>query len=160
MVVDVQSDFYKDTELESAAKTMINNVNAIISKTDPEKVIYIQAVGQQLSISFSGIVILPDWPPADLDTNLILVNDHIFTKMKGDSFTNGELMDLFKENDVTDVLVTGLMAEACVYETAIGGAERGFNIFVDPDAILSESPQTKAKVLKKLKKNGVKIIEH
>jgi nicotinamidase/pyrazinamidase len=158
MVVDIQSEFYKDTELEYSALSMVKNVNEIISKTDPEKVVYIQAVGQELSISLTGIVIMPILPPADLDTNLLVVNDKIYTKMKGDAFTNGELMDHLKMNNVTDILITGLMAEACVYKTAIGGVERGFNISIDPNAILGTSEKEKQSALDKLARRGVEIL--
>jgi len=158
MIVDVQKSFYENTDYENEANEMVVNINQLIGNTDPQKVIYIQATGKVLSISFRGIKALPMTTAPDLDTNLLIVSNNLFIKTEGDAFSVADLRDFLEENDVEEIIIVGLLAEKCVYDSAIGGKERGYDIYIVPEAITSKSIQKKEKTLAKMTKKGVEVL--
>lgn len=158
MVVDVQPLFYSDPELKEDADEMLKNINLLIGQTHPDKVIYVLGTGKVLSISLKGIKVLPMTTTPEADSALQIVNDCFFTKTEGDCFTLDSLNDYLSAREVKDILLAGLMAEECIYNTAIGGKSRGYNISVVPEALLSRSETKKARALEKLEKKGVGIL--
>lgn len=158
MIVDVQKSFYENTDYENEANEMVVNINQLIGNTVPQKVIYIQATGKVLSISFRGIKALPMSTAPGLDTNLLIVSNNQFIKTEGNAFSVADLRDFLEENDVEEIIVVGLLAEKCVYKSAIGGKERGYDIYIVPEAITSKSLKKKEKTLAKMAKKGVKVL--
>jgi len=158
LIVDVQDKFYKNTGIEQDANLMVNNINHIIAKMLPENVIYIKATGKVLSISFKGIKAIPMEQTPAIDSNLKIVNNNILTKIEGDAFTLKDLNKFLLDNNAKEIVIVGLLAEKCIYSTAIGGIGKGYNIYIVPEAIVSKSKGKKEKVLKKMKKKGVKIL--
>lgn len=55
------------------------------------------------------------------------------------------------------LLLSGLMAEQCVYHTAIGALKEGYSVYLIADAVMGSTPKKKEKALKKLAKKGVII---
>jgi nicotinamidase/pyrazinamidase len=158
LIIDVQNKFYEKTEIESQANEMINNINQIIDRIESQKVIYIKATGKVLSISLKGIKVTPMTPAPELDSKLKLVNSNIFTKIEGDAFSIEDLNKFLTEHNVKEIIIVGLLAEDCIYSTALGGKEKGYNVYVVPEAIISKSKDRKEKVLDKMTKKGVKIL--
>jgi nicotinamidase-related amidase len=157
IVLDVQQQFYSNGLMDSSAKAMVKNINAIIDICDPGKVIYIKAAGKMLSVSFKGISVVPIEAPG-LDSNLKVVNNTVFTKIKGDAFTVDELCNYLQNNNARDIILVGILAEKCIYDTALGGKKRGYNINIVPEAILGKTAMSKEKVIKKMAKKGIKIM--
>ena len=158
LVVDVQRQFYEDTPLEADALKMITNINQIIEKTRTQNIIYIQASGKVLTISLKGVKVIPMIPDPEPDSLLNVVNTNIFSKTEADAFSLDTLNNFLNQNNIQEIMVTGLLAEKCIYKTAIGGLARGYTIYVVPEAILSKSEKTKNKALKKMKKKGIKVL--
>ena len=158
MIVDVQKQFYENKDFETAAAEMVENINGIIDKTKPENIVYIKATMQELSISLKGFKAVPVLPAPDLDPNLNVVNNNIFTKTKADAFSLDELCTFINEHNTKDIIVTGLMAEECVYSTVKGGLKKGYNIFIVPEAITGNTPDKKDKAIQKMVKKGAVIL--
>ncbi|MFZ5942253.1 MAG: isochorismatase family protein [Bacteroidota bacterium] len=158
MVVDVQSQFYSDPALKEGADEMLKNINLLIGQTHPDKVIYVLGTGKVLSISLKGIKVLPMTTTPEADSALKIVNDQFFTKTEGDCFTLDSLNAFLAAREVKDILLVGLMAEECIFNTAIGGKIRGYNITVIPEALLSRSETKKGRALQKMEKKGVGIL--
>lgn len=156
MIVDIQSSFYTGKSFESMANQMVQEANKLIGNFDPSKVIYIKAGGKVLSISGKGISTSIVYP--DLDSNLNLVSQNIFTKIEGDAFTSEELSVFLNRNNAKKIYLIGLMAEKCIQSTALGGKERGFEIILIPKAIIGTSEKKKVKALKKMSEKGVSIM--
>ena len=158
MVIDVQKKFYENTKLEQRANEMVQNINSLIERFDPEKVIYVKATAKTLIVSLNGIKSEAVFPAPELDTELQVVNDQIFTKIEGSAFSVVELNNLLQKRGIKKVTLVGLLAEKCVYKTAIDGIEKGYDIFIAKDAVLSKSASKKAKIFRKMTKKGVKIV--
>ncbi len=157
LVVDVQSMFYNDAPLVPHADTMLSSINEVIQSFDPQKVVYVLAKGRVLSISFKGIKVEPMDSMPVLDSNLLVVSSYRFTKVKADAFSVDALNQFFAQRNVKDIVVVGLIAEECIYSTALGGLRKGYNMYVVPNALGSRSQKKKAQTIKKLIKHGVQI---
>jgi nicotinamidase-related amidase len=158
LIVDVQAKFYENTKIESPANEMVQQINQVITKVEPQNVVYIKATGKNLSISFKGIKTTPMFPAPDLDSKLKIVSSNIFTKVEGDAFTVDSLNKFLTDNGAKEIIIVGLLAEKCVYNTAVGGKEKGNDVYIIPEAIISKSKEEKEKAFKKLTEKGVKIL--
>lgn len=158
IVLDIQEQFIAGKSYESSAKTMIDNVNDLISNFNQDKIIYIKSTGKILVISSKGFS-TDTMPTPNFDTRLNIVNDNVFIKVStGDAFNSLELLNFLAPKKVKDIVIVGLLAEKCVYQTALGGKTRGYNIYVVPEAITGKSEKSKSKVFEKLKKRGIKVL--
>ena len=59
---------------------------------------------------------------------------------------------------VNEIVLVGLMADKCIYNTALGGNDRGYDIIIVPEGIIGTSPKKKDKAINKLKAKGIKFI--
>jgi len=158
MVLDIQEKFIKGKSYESSAMTMIDNVNNLVRNFNQDKIIYIKSAGKALAISLKGVS-TDTIPAPDFDPRLNIVNDNIFIKVStGDAFSCTQLINFLENKEVKDIVIIGLLAEKCVYQTALGGQARGYNIYLIPEAITGKSEKSKNKVLTKLQQKGIKII--
>lgn len=157
IILDIQSKFYTVTEIEAPAKEMIQTVNEITSRFDPDNVIYVKASGRVLTISLTKIKV-DTMSPSELDNELKIVSGNIFTKCEGDAFTVNELNQFLESRGTREIIITGLLAEKCVSMTALGGLKKGYDVFIIPEAVIGKTVKKKEKALKKLEKKGVKLL--
>jgi nicotinamidase-related amidase len=157
MVLDIQEFPKKEQQLESSVMEMIQNANSVISRFSAEKVIYIKAAGKALSITSKGFKV-DTLPAPEFDRALSVVSATIFLKTEGDAFTSAELMHFLESRKAKDIVLVGLMAEKCIYDTALGGKKRGYDITIVPEAIVGMSPKKKDKAIRKMKDKGIKFI--
>jgi nicotinamidase/pyrazinamidase len=159
IVLDVQQNWTDNSLPDKASEEMLKSINKVIEQTSPDKVIYVKSpvAATTLSVSFKGIKV--DTVFADgFDKNLLVVNSNIFEKKEGDAFTVKELTDFLKQKNAKEIIITGLLAEKCIYKTALGGISRDYDIYIIPEAIGSKSEKSKEKIIKKLSKEGVKVL--
>lgn len=156
VVPDIQQFPKKDKQLESQVKEMVQNVNSLINHFNPGEVIYIKAAGKALNITSKGIstVILP--APV-FDSTLSVVSSNTFVKIKGDAFTSAEFIRFLEDKKAREIVLVGLMAEKCIYATALGGKGMGYDITIVPEGIVGMTPKKKEKAIKKLKEKGIKF---
>ena len=158
LVLDVQEQFIKDKPYEDAAGLMITNVNSLIAGFEKERILYVKSAGKALVINSKGFS-TDTLPAPDFDPRLSIVSDNLFVKVStGDAFTSAELMDFLRSRNAREIVITGLLAEKCITATALGGIERGFDIFLVPEAVVGKSGKTRTRAIGKLEKKGIKII--
>ena len=157
IVLDVQEDYTNDMSPDSTVLSFINSVNYVIENTPKENVIYVVSLHKALFVSFKSIYV-DTIVSLEMDTNLILVNDNIFVKEDGNAFTVSSLVEYLNINNAKEIIVTGLLAEKCVYGTLIGGKKLGYDMYVVPEAIIGKSTKSELKTLSKLAKKGVTIL--
>lgn len=159
IVLDVQQYWTDNALAKKDAEKMLKTINAVIEKADFDKIIYIKtnAVSKVLNVSFKGIHIDTVFAE-EFDKDLRIVNDRIFEKKEGDAFTVNELTAFLEQNNAKEIIITGLLAEKCVYKTSIGGLSRNYDIYLIPEAIGGKSDKSKEKSIEKLEKMGAKIL--
>ena len=161
IVLDVQREYTENTLSPYHAQQLIDSINYVIENVDANKVVYVASFHKMLNLSFSKPFIFVSIDSSsmwDLDSRLILVNDNIILKEESNVFKVEELTNYLKQNNAKDIIVVGLMAEQCVYESLIGGKELGYNMYVLPEAIAAKSQKNKDKTISKLQNNGINTL--
>ena len=157
IVLDIQEFHKKNKQQDSTVKEMIQNVNSLISRFDTSQIIYVKAAGKALSISFKGISV-DTLPGPPFDSQLTIASSNIFNKIEGDAFTSAELMSFLESRRVKEIVLVGLMAEKCIYDTALGGKSRGYDIIIVPEGIVGTTPKRKETAINEMKNKGIKFI--
>lgn len=157
LVIDLQDIWTKQMLNSEESRRLIENINSVIEKADPDKVIYIESVVANLQLNFSGISVgFPDG--LQLDNRLFIVNSNKMVKNKPNSFSSRKLSAFIKTHHASEFVVVGLAAEHCILATLLGGLELGYKMSIIPEAIAGESPEIKTKALNTAKVKGVEII--
>lgn len=65
-----------------------------------------------------------------------------------------DVMKALKDTDRNQVIVTGIEAHVCVYQTVLGLLEEGYQVTVNQDAISSRKPSNKSLGLERMKDAG------
>ncbi len=157
IVLDIQQ-YYTHELLDSvAAENLIYSINSLLDEYEPQKVVYIRSMHKLLTLSFKGVKV-DTADGMEFDHRLRVINTVDFVKSKPNAFSLEEFRSYLEENNAKNIVVVGLMAEYCVYQTLLGGKECGFEMFVVPDAIAAKSEKSKNKTLEKLKKKGVVVL--
>lgn len=136
---------------------MIKNVNCLISHFNTENVIYIKAAEKAICITPKGFSI-DTLPAPDFDSTLNIVNNNIFIKIEGDAFSSRELISFLERKKVKEIILVGLMAEKCVYNTALGGKAKGYNIKIVSEGIVGTTHKKKENAIRKMKDKGIEVI--
>ena len=157
IVLDMQEDYIIGKITDSVANQFIENVNRIISKVDTNRVVYVKTEMIVASLSFKGISV-DTIANLDFCRNLKITNDNIYIKEDGNAFANSDLLAYLKDRGAKNIIIVGLLAEKCVFNTTIGGIELGYNTYLVPNAILGKKERTKKKTMNKLKNKGAKLL--
>ncbi len=158
MIVDVQNQFYEEQEFEEEAKSMVENINMIISVTKPKNIVYIQAATAELSVSLKGFKAVPVLPAPDFSPELNIVNNNIFVKTKGNAFSLDTLCEFIESRETKEIIIVGLMAEKCIYATVKGGLKKGYHIYIIPEAITGFDANSKEQSISKMVKKGAVLL--
>lgn len=157
LVLDIQDFQKKNPQMDSSVKEMINNVNSLLNYFNAENVIYIKSAMTAISITSKGFSI-DTVPVTDFDSTLNIVSSNIFIKTKGNAFTVPELTSFLESKKVRDIVLVGLMADKCIFDTAIGGIEKGYSVSIVPEGIVGTTVKKKDKAIKKMKDKEVKSL--
>lgn len=158
LILDVQSDFYRNTSLEKQADEMIQNINNLIENhKESQEIIYMKTNGKILSISLKGIRVLPMFESPSVDSSLQVVSKNVFTKSTSDAFELEALNNFLTDRHISTVFITGLFAEGCVLQSSLGGLKQGYSVYIIPEALLSRTEHKKQRAIKKMKKKGVRL---
>lgn len=128
LVIDVQNDTTGNTALYGDTTGFIENVNQGITFAEENgmEILYVKnIIGSNPII---GLLAQGKYKKGttgvELDNNLLLVNDNIFEKSIGDSFSSSEFEEYLIAKEVDTLYIAGADAAGCVYSTAGGGLNR------------------------------------
>jgi len=157
IVLDIQ-DYYTGNKLsESSSQQLINAVNKVINNSNANRIIYIKRTHKLLNLSLSYPFIYNSFDSAAmlLDKRINIVNDQVFIKEKSSAFSIMELNDFLKQNNAAEIIIMGLLAEQCVYDSLIEGLKLGYKMYVIPEAIIGKTEKRKDEILKTLVSKGI-----
>lgn len=157
IVLDMQQDYITGKISDKGTDEFVENVNKIIVKVDTNRIIYVKTEMIVASLSFKGISV-DTIANLDFCRNLKITNENIYIKEGGNAFANSDLLAYLKDRGAKDIIIVGLLAEKCIFNTTIGGIELGYNIYLVPNAILGKKKRTKKKTMNKLKNKGAKLL--
>lgn len=138
---------------------LIQAVNEVIDANENNMVIYIKNVMKKKFINrFAPFQVYEGTEEVELVNNLRIASNYVFTKNKGNAFTNPKLNDFLKERNIEWVEVVGVDGGGCVALTALGAIKEGYNVIVNESAIGTMFDKNKEKYFKKLQKSDVKFV--
>jgi len=85
------------------------------------------------------------------------VEGEYFSKNKADAFSNPDLATFLSQQNINELIVTGVFVEGCVSATVYGALTRSFKVIVVNDAVGGVSDKSKVAALMKLAKKEVLI---
>ncbi len=165
IVVDVQDmlTFTNDPSkaLEFKVDLFLNNINVALDKLHDSEVIYIRQEFAKNSLLTFIMPTMPEEgdPGININKTVYRENSRLFTKSKGDAFTNPALQQYLISKRIGTLYITGLAAEACVDKTVKGAAAKGYRVKVIKEAVLSMfggAPGEKR--LDKYRESGAEIV--
>jgi len=98
-------------------------------------------------------------PEVELDPRLELAGAEVFDKEVGDAFASPQFDAFLRQHDVGRVLVTGLDGIACVQRTARGALQRGYDVGLVQQAIISRHVEDWQNWQDKLQDLGARIVQ-
>ena len=95
----------------------------------------------------------------EIDPRINIVSEQIFDKYSPSGFSNTEFTDFLTENQINELYFCGVMADQCVYETALAAFNRGYIVNYFSNAVGSTSVRNIERAISRLRKKGIYIVE-
>lgn len=148
IVIDIQNDYFKhgawelvgSTEASLKARKMIDHFRA-----NNLPIAHIQHFAVDGNMPFFH----PGTQGAEIHDNVKpLEGEKVVKKHYPNSFRETDLLEYLKSNDVTEVVITGMMSHMCVDATTRAAKDLGFECTVIADACASKDQELHGKTVK------------
>lgn len=139
IIIDIQKGLTEKKKIYNDT-ILINTVNKAISnfRKAGDMVIFVQHNNKMLPQDSY------DW---ELDDRLdIKTEDHIFQKEQGNAFINTELVNVLNNNNISKVLISGLVTHGCIRYSCLGGLNEGFEVSILKNGHSSWNNDAKEKI--------------
>lgn len=159
LIIDIQNDTLSVPQY-SNTNTLMKNINDTVEYASENgiEVIYIkQEFDNPLDSLLSGGMYKADSEGAQLSAQLTLTPENVYSKYRTDAFSVSQFEKYLIDKQIDTLYLVGADASGCVYKTALGGINRGYNVIVLEDCIFSISEDMLSKMIEKYTQNGVNI---
>jgi len=168
LVIDMQIDYIDENGKFPIEKNQINSlietVNNIIGDfhDDNYQIIYIRRLFRKNDIQniFRNFAVVEGTAGAEIDPRINILSDNIFDKYTPSAFSNKRFENFLIKNQINELYVCGVMADECVYETALSAFNSGYIVNYYANAVGSSSVKNIENAIEKLKSKGINIIEY
>ena len=166
LVIDMQIDYIGENAKFPIERNQIENLIITINKIIDEyhkmdySIIYLRRIFRKNDIGnfFRNYACVEGTSGVDIDQRINIVSQNIFNKYAPDSFSSNAFENYLIENEINELYLCGVMADECVYETALGGYSRNYRINYIANAVGSTSIKNIEKAINKLSKKGINIV--
>jgi nicotinamidase-related amidase len=167
VVIDMQIDYIgengKFTIENKQIENLIGITNIIIDEyyNNNYKVIYLRNIFRKNDFRnrFRNYAAIEGSSGIEIDPRITIVSEYIFDKYTPTAFSNTDFEIFLVENQINELFLCGVMADQCVYETAISAYNKGYIVNYLSNAVGSSSVHNIQKAIKKLDKRGVNILK-
>jgi len=149
IVIDIQNDYFPDGRFPLAnTEVTLKNIEASINKAKEKSMPVILV--QHISSNEKAPFFVKGTDGAKIHQKILdLVPDApIVTKEYADSFFETNLEEILKKQDVTDLLVCGMMTQNCVTHTAVSKSAENYKVSVLGDCCSTVSDMINAIALR------------
>ncbi len=137
-------------------ESLIKSVNDRINEYSNEDVIYICTIMKNNLINkLAPFSAYEGSNEARLVNTLMVVNNAVLNKYKGDAFSNPELAKILERKGIEEIELVGVDGGGCVATTALGGIKKGFRVSIYTKAVGTIFKKKAMKLNKRLKEKGV-----
>jgi nicotinamidase-related amidase len=147
LLIDIQNDYF-----EKGTMTLVNSDKACANakrllerfRSQMLPVIFIQHIAANPAATF----FLPDTAGAEIHPSIQPIDgEKVIVKHFPNSFRGTELMDYLQTNNITDLVICGMMTHMCVDATTRAAKDLGFNITVIGDACATRNLEIKGEIV-------------
>jgi nicotinamidase-related amidase len=148
IIIDIQNDYFDGGAMPlTGSDKASNNARLILDRFREAglPVIHIQHIATRQSATF----FLPNTIGAEINDNLKPIGkEKIIVKHSPNSFRDTELLDYLKSENITDLVICGMMTHMCVDATARAAKDFGFNIILIGDACATKDQEINGEIVK------------
>ncbi len=138
---------------------LLQKVNAVIDAHAPDDVIYIRTLMKKGMLSrFAPVQVYDGSPQAELAAALHKVSDHVFTKYRGDAFTDQAFAAYVKASGADTAAFAGIDGGGCVALTALTACRNGLHVIIHTGAVGTMFPAKQEKHFATLKQLGAEFL--
>jgi len=139
LIIDVQNDYFADgkSELVNPLRALSNIIEVLrIFREEKLPIIHIQHINTSEGATFflpntEGALIHKDLTPAD--------GEYLVVKHAPNSFLDTNLLDILKENNITEVIICGMMSHMCIDTTVRACMDYGIKVVLLEDACATKN---------------------
>jgi nicotinamidase-related amidase len=147
VIIDIQNDYFPGgtMELASADDTAAKAASVLSYFRKKEMpVIHVQHISLQEGATF----FLPNTEGAEIHKSMTpLKTEKVITKNFPNSFRDTKLLDYLKENNISKLILCGMMTDVCVDSTTRAAMDYGFENTIITDAVTTKTREFNGKVL-------------
>jgi nicotinamidase-related amidase len=147
VIIDIQNDYFPGgtMELASADDTAAKAASVLSYFRKKEMpVIHVQHISLQEGATF----FLPNTEGAEIHKSMTpLKTEKVITKNFPNSFRDTKLLDYLKENNISKLILCGMMTDVCVDSTTRAAMDYGFENTIITDAVTTQTREFNGKVL-------------
>jgi len=134
LIIDIQNDYFENgTMALVGAEEASLNAKEILYKFRSEKspIIHVQHIATRPTATF----FLPGTGGAEIQKNVTPdTGELLVVKHFPNSFKETNLLDYLKTNNITDLVICGMMTHMCIDATVRAAKDMGFNVTLVADA--------------------------
>ena len=165
LVIDIQEglsgSLARSSDYRAQSEPFLAAVNGVIDRAQALSmpIIYIHHEVTNGLVNFlSRGVMAAGSPRVALDQRLKVASDHDFAKHRLDGFSNPDLGRFLEQNRINRLYLIGLDAAFCVDRTSRGGLNRGYQVRVIQEAVITGKPAKMPGLLDKYRTAGIEVI--
>jgi nicotinamidase-related amidase len=160
--MDMQLDFIGENPkmpIENQVEDLIKTVNDIIENFNSKgyEIIYIKSTFSKYNI-FRNKAAVAGTAGIKIDPRIKIVSEKKNEKNSSSAFSNKDFENYLIKNQINELYIIGLMAEGCVYKTAISGLDRKYTVNFIENAVGVWKMKNFEPTKEKLNKKGANII--
>jgi len=148
LLIDIQNDYFENGKMVLAGTEKASeNAKLILGKfrKNNNLVVHIRHIAAAPGASF----FLPETEGAEIHRNVKpLDNEKVIIKYFPNSFRNTELLECLQSQNITDLVICGMMTHMCVDATVRAAKDFGFNCIVIGDASATKDLEINGQTVK------------
>lgn len=139
IIIDIQNDYFeKGTMTLVGSEKASENARLVLDRFRAVKLPIIHI--QHIATSSSATFFLPNTVGAEIHQNVKpLEHEKVIVKHYPNSFRETELLDYLKTNNITDLVICGMMTHMCIDATTRAAKDFGFNCILLGDACATKN---------------------
>lgn len=148
LLIDIQNDYFANGKMELVDSDKASeNARAVLDKFRESNLPVIHV--QHIALSFKATFFLPNTSGAEIHKNVSpLDHEKVINKHYPNSFKETELLEYLKSNNITNLVICGMMTHMCIDATVRAAKDYGFNIVLIGDACATRDLEINGQVVK------------
>lgn len=147
VIIDIQNDYFPGGTMELvSADEKAENATKMLAyfRENNMPVIHVKHIALQEGATF----FLPNTKGAEIHKSVTpLETEKIITKNYPNSFRDTELLDYLKENNISKLVILGMMTDVCVSATTRASMDYGFDNTIIADAVTTRDRELNGKTI-------------